>query len=67
MRGWLEGSPPTTENMVSAAEALNALWSEIIDSQDRARNPSGAVDYEACFRALGGDGEELLRACRPIG
>ena len=53
--------------MVGAAEALELLcWTEVLCCNDAEDNPTGAIDYAACFRALGGDGEELLRACRPV-
>jgi hypothetical protein len=64
VQGWLDGAPPTADNMVGAAEALERLWAEVLESE---ASPNGAVDYERCFRALGGDGEELLRASEPLG
>lgn len=65
VQGWQRSTPPTAADMVGAAEALTSLWDEVLACSGSEANPGGEVDYESCFRALGGDGEELLRACEP--
>ena len=51
VQGWLDGVPPAQPNMVDAAEAINALWYQVLACNE---SGDGTVDYDACIEALSG-------------